>query len=300
MRRKPVRAIACTLTVFGLGLYVGLAFTGSAAAFDGTCSGTACHGSGAHTFTDMSVCAAGTTRYFVDSFLPSQAQRPHLTSFHVTPTPPCTGATVSAPTVDPWPAATVDPDKRPSGAPAGNGVFRIGWTVNVPSGSTRVGTMKATWAVAWTQPADSTDPPATTFQPPKVTHDFVVQVVTPPNARASSGRTVTVKVVVSNDGPDASPAVPAGDPGALVFHTSTLYPIVGAPAGCRRGKTDANCGVRQLGVHGQQSFLFTLRVDPANAHVGAVSLSAKINLNGCHVEESTCLNNRAYVTITPH
>ena len=123
-----------------------------------------------------------------------------------------------------------------------------------------------------------------------------MQVVAPANAR---GRTFAVKVIVSNDGPDASPAVPAGDPGALVFHTSTLYPIVAAPAGCSRGKTDANCGVRQLGVHGQQSFLFTLRVSAANAHAGAVSLSAKINLNGCHVEESTCLNNRAYVTITP-
>jgi hypothetical protein len=297
MRRKPVRAIACALTVFGLGLYVGLAFTGSAAAFDGTCSGTVCHGSGVHSFTDQNVCVPGTTRYFVDSFLSSQAQRPHVTSFHVTPAPPCSGATVSAPTVDPWPAATIDPDKRPSGAPAGTGVFRIGWTVNVPSGSKRIGTMKATWAVAWTQPADAT---GTSFQPPKVTHDFVVQVVTPPNARVSRGKTVTVKVVVSNDGPDASPAVPAGDPGALVFHTSTLYPIVAAPFGCNRSKADANCGVRQLGVHGQQSFLFTLRVDPANAHTGAVSLSARINLNGCHVEESTCLNNRAYVTITPH
>ena len=155
MRRKPVRAIACALTVFGLGLYVGLAFTGSAAAFDGTCSGTACHGSGAHTFADANVCVAGVTRYFVDSFLPSKAQKPRLTSFHVTPVPPCTGATVSAPTVDPWPAATVDPDRRPSGVPAGMGVFRIGWIVYVPSGSKRVGTMKATWSLVWTQPADT-------------------------------------------------------------------------------------------------------------------------------------------------
>ena len=109
-----------------------------------------------------------------------------------------------------------------------------------------------------------------------------------------------MKVVVSNDGPDASPGIPAGDPAALVFHTSALIPIVKAPAGCTRSKTEANCGVGQLAVHGKQSFLFLVRVDLSNPNLGSITLSAKINLVGCHVEESTCLNNRAYETLTPH
>jgi hypothetical protein len=296
-RTTPVRRLACTLAVGALSLYVGLAITGSAAAFNGICSGTACHGSGTHTFSNLNVCVPGVTRYFVDSFLRVKAQNPHVTSFHVTPTPPCTGAIVSAPTVDPWPASTVDPDRRPSGAPAGQGVFRIGWTVYVPSGSKRIGAMTATWSLAWTEPAD---PTGTTFQPPKLSHDFVVQVITPPKLRVSRGGTVAVNVIVSNDGPDTSPVIPTGDAGALVFHTTALYPIVTVPAGCTRGKTDANCGIRQLALHRTQSFLFTVRVDLSNAHLGAVTFSARINVIRCHVEESTCLNNHAYVTITPH
>ena len=300
MRRKPIRGLAGTLAVLGLGVYVGLAFTGSAAAFDGICTGTACHGSGTHTFSNLNVCVPGVTRYFVDSFLRAKAQNPRVTSFHVTPAPPCTGATVSAPTIDPWPASTVDPDRRPSGAPAGQGVFRIGWTVNVPSGSKPIGAMKATWSLAWTEPADTTGTTATTFQPPKVSHDFVVQVMTPPKLRVSRAGTVAVKVIVSNDGPDASPVIPTGNAGALVFHTTALYPIVKVPAGCTRRKTEANCGVRQLALHATQSFRFTVRVDLSNAHLGAFTFSAKINLTGCHLEESSCLNNHAYVTITPH
>jgi hypothetical protein len=294
MRRTPVRAAACTLTVFGLGLYLGLAFTGSAAAFDSTCVGTACHGSGAHTFGH--VCTPGVSQYFVDAFLPSTAQRPRLTAFRVTPAPPCTGATVSGATVDPWPASKVDPGKQPSGVPAGQSVFRIGWTVNVPAGSKPIGPMKMTWSLAWTQP-DPTDTTTTEFQPPKVSHDLAVQFVTPRKIVVSSGKTVAVEVVVSNHGPDASGAIPKGDAAALVFHTSTQYPILRTPAGCTRSKTDSSCGLRRLGAHGRQTFVFLVHVDLSQR--AAFTFSAKVNLIGCHSEESTCLNNRAYVTITP-
>ena len=289
-RTTPLRRLALTLAVGALGLYIGLAFSGSAAAFDGTCTGTACTGSGTHTFSGTNVCLPGVTRYFVDSFLPADAQRPHVTSFRVTPGPPCTGATVSGPTVDPWPASNTDPNKRPSGVTAGKGVFRIGWTVYVPSGSKPVGAMKATWSLAWTEPDDTT---STVFQPPKIRHDFVVQIMTVP-ARVSRAGTLAVNVVVSNDGPDASRAIAKGDSGALVFHSSALYPIVKASAGCTTGKTDVNCGVRQLGVHAKQSFVFMVRVTRKNPF----TLSAKINLAGCYVEESGCLNNQAYENIT--
>src|SRR5438105_1842604 len=114
MRRKSIRGLAGTLAVLGLGVYAGLAFAGAAPTFNGICVGTACHGSGSHTFGNLNVCVTGVTRYFVDSFLLAEAQRPHLTSFKVMPIPPCTGATVSAPIVDPWPASATDPDKRPS------------------------------------------------------------------------------------------------------------------------------------------------------------------------------------------
>lgn len=290
-RNTPLRRLALTLAIGALGLYVGVTFAGSAAAFDGTCSGTACTGSGTHTFSGTNVCTPGINRYFVDSFLPADARRPHVTSFRVAPGPPCTGATVSAPTVDPWPASTVDPSKRPSGVAAGQGVFRIGWSVSVPAGSKPVGAMKATWSLAWTEPDDTT---STDFQPPTITHDFVVQILTPP--KVSRAGTLAVTVIVSNDGPDASPAIPTRESGALVFHSSALYPIVKAPAGCTTGKIDVNCGVRQLGLHAKQSFLFMVRVSGKSAF----TLSAKINLAGCHVEESGCLNNQAYENITTH
>jgi len=289
-RTTPLRRLGLTLAVGALGLYVGVTFAGSASAFDGTCDGTTCTGSGTHTFSGTNVCTPGINRYFVDSFLPADAQRPHVTGFGVTPGPPCTGATVSGPTVDPWPASPVDPNKRPSGVPAGSGVFRIGWTVNVPIGSKPVGTMKATWSVVWTEPDGTT---TTDFQPPSIRHDFVVQITTPPNA--SRAGTLAVTVVVSNDGPDASPAIPIRDSAALVFHSSALTPIVKVPAaGCTRGKTTVNCGVHQLGLHAKQSFLFMVRVGRKKAF----TLSAKINLSGCYVEESACLNNQAYENIT--
>ena len=294
MRRMPVRAAACALTVFGLGLYLGLAFIGSAAAFDGTCSdaGT-CTGSGTHTFGGMDVCSPGIHRYFVDSFLPADAQRPRVTSFAVTPTPPCTGATVSGPSVDPWPASSVDPNGRPSGVAADSGVFRIGWTVTVPAASKRVGTMAAAWSVAWTEP-DTTDTTSTEFRPPRFTHDLVVQIVMAPKVKVSRAGSLAVNVVVSNDGPDTSPAFAKGDPDALVFHSSALFPIVKTPAGCTTGKTDVRCGVRQLGLHARQSFLFSVRV----TRKSAFTLSAKINLGGCRVEETGCLNNQAFQNIT--
>jgi hypothetical protein len=298
-RTKPLRRLALTLAVGALGLYTGLALAGSASAFDGTCKGTACTGSGTHIFSGTNVCAAGVSRYFVDSFLPAKAQRPHLTSFRVTPSPPCTGATVGGPTVDPWPASTVDPNQRPSGVTAGSGVYRIGWTVRVPAGSKPTGAMKATWILAWTKPDDTTDPSTTDFQPPTFTHDFAVQIKTLPEARVSRAGTLVVKVVVSNNGPDASPGSGARDSGALVFHSLTRFPIVKAPARCIGGKTDVSCGVHKLALNATQSFLFTVRVG-TRAPAGAITLWAKINLGACYVEESGCLNNQAYENITTH
>jgi hypothetical protein len=294
MRRKRVGGLACTVAVLGLGVYVGLAFTGSAAAFDGSCSGTVCTGSGTHTFGGADVCTPGVHGYFVDSFLPVEAQRPHVTSFQVTPTPPCTGATVSGLAVDPWPASTVDPNKRPSGVPAGSGVLRIGWTVNVPAGSKPVGAMKADWSLAWTEPDDTTGTTSTDFRPPRFTHDFVVQITLPSKVSISRAGTLAVNVVVSNDGPDASPAIAKGDSRALVVHSSALVPIVKAPAGCTAGKTDVKCGVHKLGLHAKQSFLFRVRV----SRTSAFTLSAKINLAGCYVQETACLNNQAFQNIT--
>jgi hypothetical protein len=294
-RTTPLRRPALTLAVGALGLYVGVALAGSAAAFDGTCTGTACTGSGTHTFSRASACTPGINRFFVDSFLPADAQRPHVTSFRVTPSPPCTGATVSGPSVDPWPASTLDPNKRPSGVPSDSGVFRIGWTINVPEGSKPNGLMKAAWSVAWTEP-DSTNTTTTDFRPPRITHDFVVQIKVAPKVRISRAGTLAVIVVVSNEGPDASPAVATGDSGALVFHSSPLFPIVKAPRGCTKGKTNVNCGVRQLALHGTQSFHFVVRVGRPKAF----TLSAKINLAGCYVEEAACLNNQAFQNITTH
>jgi hypothetical protein len=288
-RTTPLRRLALTLAVGALSLSVGVTLAGSAAAFDGTCTGTTCTGSGTHTFNGTNVCLPGATLYFVDSFLPANAQRPHLTSSRVTPSPPCTRATISAPTVDPWPASTGDPNARPSGVPAGQGVFRIGWTVNVPAGSKRVGAMKASWALAWTEPDDTTTPDV---RPPKITHDFVVRILTPPNV--SPAGTLAVSVIVSNDGPAASPAIATRAAGALVFRSSALYPIAEAPAGCTKEKAEASCGVRQLRLHAEQSFIFMVRV----ARKNPFTLSAKINLAGCYVEESACLNNQAYENLT--
>jgi hypothetical protein len=293
-RTKPVRRLALILAIAGLGLYAGLAFSGSAAAFDGTCSDTGtCTGSGTHTFSGTDVCTPGINRYFVDSFLPADAQRPRVTSFTVTPAPPCTGARVSGPTVDPWPASAVDPNGRPSGVPGDSGVFRIGWTVTVPAGSKPLGTMRAAWSVAWTEP-DTTDTTSTDFRPPRFVHDLVVQIRMAPRVRVSRAGTLAVNVVVSNDGPDTSPAFAKRDPGALVFHSSALSPIVKAPAGCTTGKTDVRCGVRQLGLHAKQSFLFSVHV----SRTTAFTVSAKINLGGCRVEETGCLNNQAFQNIT--
>jgi hypothetical protein len=149
--------------------------------------------------------------------------------------------------------------------------------------------MKATWSVAWTEPDGKT---TTDFKPPSITHDFVVQIRMARNA--SRAGTLAVTVVVSNDGPDASSAIPIRDSRALVFRSSALYPIVKVPAGCTRGKTTVNCGVRQLGPRAKQSFVFGVRVGRKKAF----TLSAKINLSGCYVEESACLNNQAYENIT--
>jgi hypothetical protein len=152
------------LVVFAAaGLLVALSFSGAASAFPRNCSGVHCSGSASDDFG--TVCAAGASTYWEDSYLPANAVDPRLTHFTVTPKPPCSGAEVSGVTVDPWPAERTDPDGKNAHPKAGEATFRVRWTVTVPPNSHPLGSMKVDWGIAWTEPAGSTATTGTGSQP---------------------------------------------------------------------------------------------------------------------------------------
>src|SRR5579864_8936629 len=151
MRRRA--RLAATLAILAAaGATAAVLTTGSASAFPpGTCTGTSCTGSKTDAFTGIPVCHPGTTVYWEDSYLPADVTNVRLAKFAVTPSPPCTGATVGTPTSDPWPASPKDPDgTTPPGEP-GKKPFRFRWTLTVPQGSTPNGTMTVAWTLDWTR-----------------------------------------------------------------------------------------------------------------------------------------------------
>lgn len=317
------------LAAAGLGLLVALALPGPARAFPEICNGTACHGSATDNYAGVPVCQPGSATYWEDSYLPANAQNPHLTAFSVTPKPPCTGATVSAPKVDPWPATTPGPDGKTPKPPAGKADFRVTWTVTVPADSKPSGTMTANWSIAWTEPASGgggtgqTETvgkpgpcPTTGTFPAHCRYDLEMQVSAPSDlAAAKAPQRFEITLHVYNNGPAASPAIPlskyAPRFGAAYLTTATgahALNVTKIPPGCGGQDIAPSCPLKRLPAHGEESFTFTVLWTTANraafqqAHADKQAVSIKVDAyvnidydrpgDICPAEETTCRNNR--------
>ncbi|MBV8257925.1 MAG: hypothetical protein JO073_08920 [Actinobacteria bacterium] len=299
MRR--LRASAAALAVAAAGVGAALLVAAPAQAFPRICSGTACHGSATDSIPAADVCVAGTTKYWEDSYLPSNAVDPQLTSFQITPSPPCTGATVSQPTVEGWPASATDPDGGKAAPKPGEATFRVTWTVTVPSGSTAVGAMAIAWSIAWTEPAasgGSTTPKTTTAEAGGELYDLDAKIATPLVLTKPKGsQQFTVRISVVNNGPA---------PSLIVYHSNDLLEFLFAPGepflatripeGCS-GKSAFGCVIPPLKPHAEKTFTFvftwTQALRAKALHDGAdhVQVYWSVNEEDCAKEETTCANN---------
>jgi hypothetical protein len=73
------------------------------------------------------------------------------------PNPPCTGATVSGPTPDPFPASSRNPDGTKATPDPGEATYRFVWKVTVPTGSMPIGDMSVSWGIDFVLPPGSTN-----------------------------------------------------------------------------------------------------------------------------------------------
>lgn len=310
MRRRL--ALTAVLAA-GLAAGVLVGTSGTALAFPHVCSGTACHGSGTDSFGD--VCAPGTTTYWEDSYLPMRAQYPRLTSFRVTPSPPCAGATVGSPKADPWPAPAADPDGKPAQPKQGEATFRIRWTVTVPQGAKPVGPMDVAWSVAWIDPAGqrgSTATTRTTTTRGPDRYDLEVSAVAQSGlVSAKAPQRVPVEIVVRNNGPATSP------PAEVAFQVwleakSFGYALqVVDPSGCETQPL-VMCPIRTLQPGGEQTLTLTMIWRRADRLARAKELAAgrKVSVEAsahvyvrrvsCLDEETSCANNEASDVIAVH
>jgi hypothetical protein len=137
---------------------------GVAFGFSYSCSSNGvCSGMKTDSFARADVCVAGTTSYFENSYLPADAISPSLTNFMVgPPNPPCSGATVSGATPEPFPASSTNPDGTKATPGRGEATYRFDWTVTVPPGSTPTGDMNVSWTIDFTLPPGSTSPTSST------------------------------------------------------------------------------------------------------------------------------------------
>lgn len=331
--RRPARRLLFLPALAAAGLCAALVGTRSASAFPpGVCHGTSCTGSTSVPFTGVNVCVPGATTYWEDSYIPANVKNPHLAKLTITPRPPCTGATVSAPTSDPWPASNTDPDGQPAGKKeAGKAIFRFRWTVTVPQGSTSNGTMNVAWTLDWTAPtsggggttgATTTTPAPCPTQgefPAKCRYDLEMQISAPATIDgAESPQRVEFKLTVYNNGPASSPPIPVPLRQAPFFESASLrganklyLHVVKVPPGCTVHDQDsAECPLRALKPHGEESFaitvLWTVKAKQAFAEARkakqevSIGVSAYVNGVGarhgegvCASEETSCANNQA-------
>jgi hypothetical protein len=297
----------------------GVVLAPRAQAFPRICSNSICHGSKTDSFGDVDVCYPGSTTYWEDSNLPVAARQPNLLSWKVTPNPPCTGATVSRPTIDPFPASNTDPDGRPAPKEAGKVVYRVRWTVTVPQGSTKIGTMSVAWTVSWredgagakTIPGDTTgDCPTSGDLPRNCRYDLAAKVDAPPGFSAAKTQRIRLTVTVSNGGPKGSPALADG----LVFYAH-LIDMTPTGKGLRDGLSttgdppcQGNFGTTRCAVPGlapgasrtyhvvllwnanaKQKYKF-IHKSYADDAVG-VEFTASVSNSLCSQEETNCKNN---------
>ena len=302
--------------------------TGSASAFPRNCAGTHCSGSKSDSFGN--VCTPGAATYWEDSNLPANAIRPHLTSFKVTPHPPCTGATISAPTVEHWPASPKDPNGKPAQPHPGEATFRIRWTVTVPPNSHSLGSMKVDWSIAWTQPSPGSNSTTTTTKtstgcpttgkfPPECRYDLDPTIASPDFIDGSkSPQRIDIKVTVLNNGPAWSPALPSTLSDGLsleVFLPLPPYRLSFAklPLGCHESsRVTILCPVDALPPGKPQVLTFTvLWTAPDKSGLLAwkrsgkphseffIDIRADVNYARCGDEETECTNNRTKENISP-
>lgn len=312
--RRGLRTALLLLGIAALGLLVALAVAGPAAAFPEICNGTACHGSAIDTFAGAPVCDPGTATYWEDSYLPADAVNPHLAAFAITPKPPCTGATVGAPKIDPWPAKTPGPDGKPPKPPAGKADFRVTWTVTVPAGSKAEGTMSVRWTISWTKPAGTTEP-VTTAASPAGRYDLAVTLDGPGSFVAMKApQRIELRATYVNDGPAHSPTVDYSvGPSfyARLEGKDIDLPVtpVAAPKGCEQFAR-LECTLRSLAPNETETFVFALLwttadrdvVEKARARKESLEIridTGRVNFVHCGEEETTCDNNEAIETVVP-
>lgn len=286
----------------------------------GVCHGTSCTGSATDSFTGVPVCQPGTATYWEDSYIPADVLNPRLAKFTVTPDPPCTGATVSAPTSDPWPASSTDPDGKPAGkSEPGKKIFRFRWTVTVPAASKTVGTMNVAWTLDWTKPAGTTET-VTAGGSEAGKYDLEPQLSAPDFIEgAKAPQDIAVKVTVYNNGPAPSPALSLEAGGGLSFQGFARLEMPGggvgtyiralhpsrASAACHTTAIGVDCPIRALRPHGEESFAFSvrwsvavgkatyLRAKKVKGAAAGLELRANVNNPDCRKEESNCVNNDA-------
>jgi hypothetical protein len=249
------------LLVAGLaGVALAVLVVGAASAFPENCNGSSCSGSATDSIPASAVCQPGTAVFYEVSYLPSDAQNPHVTKLEITPNPPCTGAKVSQPHVEPWPAHGDNPDGTAPSPPAGKAPFRFTWTVSVPTGSTPIGPMNVKWSIAWTKPSTtSTGTSSTTTTATETTTatacprgkrcaDFVgvaisVRLELPPIGLfglsssekvmvqsaigLTAGDEVSALELVRNGGPDAAKCSATLKPGFTPPHTQACSKEIG-------------------------------------------------------------------------
>ena len=287
---------------------VGLSASAASAFPPGTCHGTSCSGSAIDVFAGAPVCEPGTATYWEDSYIPADVVDPKLAKFAVTPNPPCTGATIGAPTADPWPASNTDPDGKPAGrSEPGKRIFRFRWTVTVPAGSKSVGTMTVHWTLAWTKPQGTTETTTTTTEGGD-RFDIAVTIDGPSSffARTAPHRLV-FHLLVTNHGPGHSPALNGTKNGlsASVDLGNASLELVGLPAGCRQFGANAFCDVHALAPHASESFAIAALWTTADrkqfaAHgKDTVVVEADVNRVSCFGEEVACDNNKVSATARP-
>lgn len=311
--RRRARLVVILAILAVAGAVAAVLTTRTASAFPpGTCDGTSCTGSKTDAFTGVPVCEPGTTVYWEDSNLPADVTNVRLAKFSVTPNPPCTGATVGAPTSDPWPASPKDPDgTTPAGEP-GKKIFRFRWTVTVPTGSKSNGTMSVAWTLDWTRASVGVAPCRTTgYVPAHCRYDLEASIAAPDTFTAERVQLVKLKISVYNNGPAASTPLAYTD-GELMIQAHIAHPSnditieLTGPDRCHVSGTFVACPVRGLRPHGEETFVIGLRWTADDRQYfnelrkrknAFLKVTARIKNPQCDHEERTCTNNNAVESI---
>lgn len=280
-----------------------------------------CSGTATDSFPTSVVCQPGTATYWEDSNLPNDAQGPKLTSVSITPDPPCSGATVTKPTVQQWPASNTDPDGRRVTAPKGKEIFRFTWTVNVPNGSSPIAPMNVKWSISWTVRArtKTAQCPDSPPLPERCRYDLAVHDQAPklPDEYKVGDKIGTGGVLtVVNNGPAVSPPAKVTLAGDVARGPHGVKGYIALRRGsfeydCRtlREVSRLECNVPPLAPKEKAGFEWIATVYPHDEnpsysltyHVGVIENFAGAQLIVCReADEVTCKNNQGQEDVALH